>query len=182
MNLWNTRKPSFEEERCLSGHGGRRKRNQHTWKSGQIKSWSRTCPRNWSEAQLCHQQGLFIVKWKCTWDPAWGRRSLASWEESEKENRMLSYILLSIVLPASVIFVFSTVNSIPLTAPLNPSYFLLPQIVLALFGRSLGVRRLYVRVLLGIFQVHIELGFLDNSIHLSYSTFMHTFVACPNYM
>jgi len=46
---------------------------------------------------------------------------------------MLAYILLSIVLPASVIFVFST-------------------IVLALFGRSLGVRRLYVRVLLGIFQ------------------------------
>ena len=95
---------------------------------------------------------------------------------------MLSYILLSIVLPASVIFVFSTVNSTLLTAPFSPSYFLLTQIVLALFGRSLGVRRLYVRVLLGIFQVHIELGFLDIRIHLLYSTFVHTFVACPNYM
>ena len=30
---------------------------------------------------------------------------------------------------------------------------LVPQVVLALFGRSLGVRRLYVRVLLAIFQV-----------------------------
>jgi glycerol-3-phosphate O-acyltransferase 3/4 len=46
---------------------------------------------------------------------------------------MMAYLLISIVLPASIIFVFSTV-------------------VLALFGRSLGVRRLYVRVLLGIFQ------------------------------
>jgi len=46
---------------------------------------------------------------------------------------MMAYLLISIILPASLIFVFST-------------------IVLALFGRSLGVRRLYVRVLLAIFQ------------------------------
>merc|ERR1719249_304069 len=46
---------------------------------------------------------------------------------------MMAYFLISIILPASLIFVFSTV-------------------VLALFGRSLGVRRLYVRVLLAIFQ------------------------------
>ena len=83
---------------------------------------------------------------------------------------MLSYILLSIVLPASVIFVFSTVNSTLLTAPFSPSYFLLSQIVLALFGRSLGVRRLYVRVLLGIFQVHIELGSWK---HLFFPIFIH---------
>ena len=39
---------------------------------------------------------------------------------------MLAYILLSIVLPASVIFVFSTVTSIPIwNRTLNPSYFLL---------------------------------------------------------
>ena len=31
-----------------------------------------------------------------------------------KKIRMLAYILLSIVLPASVIFVFSTVTSIPI--------------------------------------------------------------------
>ena len=51
--------------------------------------------------------------------------------------------------------------------------------MLALFGRSLGVRRLYVRVLLGIFQVHKELGFPDNRTHLFHSIFIPV---CPNYM
>ena len=45
----------------------------------------------------------------------------------------MAYLLISIILPAFLIFVFSTV-------------------VPDLFGRSLGVRRLYVRVLLPIFQ------------------------------
>ena len=40
---------------------------------------------------------------------------------------------------------------------------LVPQVVLALFGRSLGVRRLYVRVLLAIFQVcWISNGVIDS--------------------
>ena len=51
--------------------------------------------------------------------------------------------------------------------------------MLALFGRSLGVRRLYVRVLLGIFQVQKELGFPDNRTHLFHSIFIP---GCPNYM
>ena len=47
---------------------------------------------------------------------------------------MWSYFFLQLLLPASLIFVLSTV-------------------LLALWGRSLGIRRLYVRVLLNIFQV-----------------------------
>ena len=67
----------------------------------------------------------------------------------------MAYLLISIILPASLIFVFSTVIlelSKKLILSSNPFNL---QVVLALFGRSLGVRRLYVRVLLAIFQVSV---------------------------
>ena len=69
---------------------------------------------------------------------------------------MMAYLLISIILPASLIFVFSTVIlefSKKLILSSNPFNL---QVVLALFGRSLGVRRLYVRVLLAIFQVSLN--------------------------
>ena len=39
------------------------------------------------------------------------------------------------------------------------------QVVLALFGRSLGVRRLYVRVLLAIFQVYLKNHFNGDKLY-----------------
>ena len=73
---------------------------------------------------------------------------------------MMAYLFISIILPASLIFVFSTVILFLNETICNEN--LVPQVVLALFGRSLGVRRLYVRVLLAIFQVcWISSGVID---------------------
>ena len=79
----------------------------------------------------------------------------------------MAYLLISIILPASLIFVFSTVIlelSKKLILSSNPFNL---QVVLALFGRSLGVRRLYVRVLLAIFQVSLNQCLVFHYIFLS---------------